>query len=332
MVRRLVQVVAMCAGLCGVAALAQPVSVSGDAERLAALLPDRDRMRIAFIDLSDLARPRVTVVKLSGEVTSSFPLPPTAYDPAWVHWGPGIQYDRHANELWVLFPQVGYTAFTVDGRPLAQVPLPSASHQIQILGNGHLVSPYSWDRADDAQVVEVTREGRVAWSWHARDFVNTLDVPQAPAAGQPPSYTATVSAVKTPAGQYWVALAQRNVIVRVDAEGRVIEKRVVRERPHTLVVEGEALVGYSLRDPNRIVVHNEACDCMREYSVPEALPGGRRTRSLSLQRVAPRLWFVSGVTALYLITDDGETIWRLRHAALNGRPQGFHSAVVFPVR
>lgn len=329
MLRHVLQAAVMFTIMHSLVGFAQPVSVTVQAQRLAALLPDQHPVRIAFIDLSDLARPGVTVVKLSGEVVSSFALPASAYDADWIHWGPGIQYDRPANALWVLFPRVGYTAFALEGRPLTRVPFPSASHQLQILDNGHFVSPYSWDRPADAQVVEVTREGRVAWSWHARDFVNALDIVQSPALGQPQSYTATVSAVKTPGGHYWVALAQRNVIVRVDAEGRVIERHVARERPHTLVVEGESLVGYTLRDPNRVVVRNEACGCMREYPVHEALPGGRRTRSLSLQKVAPGLWFVSGVTGLYLMTDDGDIVWRLRHAALNGRPQGFHAAVVF---
>lgn len=327
--RRLARALVVYLMLCSGMALASPISVSEDAGRLAALLPDRDRIRIAFIDLSELHRPRVTVVALSGEVKSALDLPPSAYDPDWTHWGPGIQYDRQAHGVWVLFPHVGYTGFTLDGRALGHVPYRAASHQIQILDNGHFVSPYSWDRAEDAQVAEIARDGRLVWAWHARDFIEKLDTPQSPAAGQPPSYTATVSAVKTPAGHYWAALAQRNVIVRIDGDGRVVERHNVRDRPHTLVVDGEALVGYTLRDPNRVVVRNEACGCFREHALPEALPGGRRTRSLSLQKVAPRLWFVSGVTGLYLMTDAGDVVWRMRHAALNGRPQGFHAAMLF---
>ncbi len=115
----------------------------------------------------------------------------------------------------------------------------------------------------------------------------------------------------------------------MDGAGKVLESRSVRERPHALVVEGEDLAGYTLQAPNRVVMRNSACNCLREDVLDEALPGRRSTRSLSLQRVGPGLWFVSAVTGLYLLTEEGDRVWQLGHSALNGRPQGFHSAVFF---
>lgn len=309
-----------------------PLSVRADTARLSVLLPAADQVRIAFIDLSRLDHPRVTVTNLRAQVISSFTLPQAGYDPDWVHWGPGIQHDPLTQSLWVLFPRAGYSQFTLNGDFLAGVPYPKASHQIQMLADGRIVSPFSWDTAEDAQVVEVARDGRVSWRWHAREYVETLDGLQSPAKGQPSSYTAAVSALKTPRGHYWVALAQRNVIVRVDSTGKVLESRSVSERPHALVVEGEDLVGYTLRAPNRVVIRNRTCDCMREHVLEEALPGRRSTRSLSLQKVGPGLWFVSAVTGLYLMTEEGDLVWRLRHSQLNGRPQGFHSAVFFELQ
>jgi hypothetical protein len=306
-----------------------PLSVQANQASLSVFLPEVDRVRIAFIDISRQGRPAVTLTNLKGEQISSFLLPLNSHDPEWVQWGAGIQFDTVASVIWVLFPQVGYSGFSLNGDFVASVLHPRASHQIQILSNGNFVSPFSWDTPTDPQVIEISRKNTILWQWHAREFVETLDALQSPALRQPQSYTAAVSAVKTSLGHYWVALAQRNVIVKLDSTGTVLESRIVRERPHTLVVEGEDLVGYTLRAPNRMVIHNSKCNCMREHVLYEALPGKRSTRSLSLQRVAQGLWFISAVSGLYLMTEDGDIVWRLRHSGLNGRPQGFHSAVFF---
>ena len=96
-----------------------------------------------------------------------------------------------------------------------------------------------------------------------------------------------------------------------------------------LVVDGDDLIGYSARNPNRVVLKNKDCECFREIVIEEILPGQARTRTLSLQYIASDIWFTSGVDKLYLISDQGKILWQLTHDGLKGRPTGFHSAVIF---
>lgn len=100
-------------------------------------------------------------------------------------------------------------------------------------------------------------------------------------------------------------------------------------RPHTLVVHGEKLIGYSARLPNRLHLFSKSCDCYKEVILEEVLDGKPETRTLSLQRIGEGLWFTSGVNSLYILDDDGKIHWKLQHDLLRGRPKGFHAAVIY---
>lgn len=292
--------------------------------------PNLQAAEVAFIDLSrpDLA-PKITIAGIDGALRRSFPIPEGRYAPGWVHWGPGITYDAAQRSIWYLAPLVGLTEFDLDGRVKSEIAFPKASHQIQILPGGSMVLPYSWDAPQDAQLSVIDRSGRVILQWRAKDYVDANTTSRSPAPNQPRSFTATTSAVRTDTGNFFVALAERNMIVKLDSGGQVVWKRDVSIRPHTLVVQGEELLGFSARNPNRLILRNESCRCEKEVLLVE----GRsqlddRTRTLSLQNLGKSMWFTSGVTGLYILNDEGQIFWHLSHDQLTDRPRGFHAAVL----
>jgi hypothetical protein len=288
------------------------------------------RKRIAFIDLSaSQSTPQIVVVNLNGEVLSRFSIPQSRFLPNWIHWGPGITFDKKRQTIWYLAPKVGLTEFDLAGNVIQTLNFAKASHQIQRTDGGGFVLPYSWDEQTDSQVVELDPHGTVLWSWRASEYLKSNPTSISVAPAQPASFTATTSAIKTSQGNFFLSLSQRNLILKVNSNGEVIWSQTVSIRPHTLVVDGDDLIGYSARNPNRVVLKNKDCECFREIVIEEILPGQARTRTLSLQYIASDIWFTSGVDKLYLISDQGKILWQLTHDGLKGRPTGFHSAVIF---
>lgn len=315
--------------ICSIA-LANPLKVIEFDNGLLTELPRLENAKIVFIDLSAKnLGPKITITNLGGDLLESFSIPSDRYSPEWTNWGPGISYDVKKQALWYLSPQVGLTEFNLKGEALQKINFPNASHQIQITSEDTFVMPYSWDKEDDFQVSELDASGRVLFQWRGKDFVKKSAHANSVAPTQPLSYTATTSAVKTSAGNYYLSMAQKNLIIKLNKAGEVIWRQDVATRPHTLVVKDDELIGYSARLPNRLVLMNDDCHCFKEVVINESISGKAPTRSLSLQYLGKGLWFTSGVTALYILNDEGKIYWKLEHDGLRGRPIGFHAAVLF---
>jgi hypothetical protein len=310
-------------------ALANPLKVIEFDKGLLTELPGLQNAKIAFIDLSAKnIGPKITITNLGGVLLESFSIPSDRYSPEWTNWGPGISYDVKKQSIWYLSPQVGLTEFNLKGEALQKINFPKASHQIQITSEGTFVMPYSWDKEDDSQFSELDANGRVLFQWKGKDFVNKSAHANSVAHTQPSSYTATTSAVKTSAGNYYISMSQKNLIIKLNKAGEVIWRKDVSTRPHTLVVRDDGLIGYSARLPNRLVLMNDDCHCFKEVVIDELIGGKMSTRSLSLQYLGKGLWFTSGVSALYILNDEGKIYWKLEHEGLRGRPIGFHAAVL----
>jgi hypothetical protein len=311
-------------------ALANPLKVIEFDKGLLAELPNLRNAKIAFIDLSaKKLGPKITITNLEGGLLESFSIPSDRYSPEWTNWGPGISYDVKKQAIWFLSPQVGLTEFNLKGEALQKINFPKASHQVQITPEETWVMPYSWDTKEDAQVSEVDINGKVLFQWRGKDFVEKSAHANSVAHTQPLSYTATTSAVKTSAGNYYLSMSQKDLIIKINKDGEVLWQQEVSTRPHTLVVKDDGLIGYSARSPNRLILMNDDCRCFKEVIVDEMVGGKTRTRSLSLQYLGNGLWFTSGVTALYILNDEGKIYWKLEHEGLRGRPIGFHAAVLF---
>lgn len=311
-------------------ALANPLKVIEFDKALLAKLPNLLNAKIAFIDLSaKKLGPKITITNLEGSLLESFSIPSDRYSSDWTNWGPGISYDVKKQAIWFLSPQVGLTEFNLKGEALQKINFPKASHQIQITSEDTFVMPYSWDTEEDSQISEVDANGKVLFQWKGKDFVKKFTHANSVAPRQPSSYTATTSAVKTSASNYYLSMAQKNLIIKLNKAGEVIWRQDVSTRPHTLVVKNDRLIGYSARFPNRLVLMNDDCHCFKEVVIDEPIGGKAPTRSLSLQYLGKGLWFTSGVTALYILNDGGKIYWKLEHDGLRGRPIGFHAAVLF---
>jgi hypothetical protein len=310
-------------------ALANPLKVIEFDKGLLAELSYLQSAKIAFIDLSaKKLGPKITITNLDGSLIESFSIPSDRYSADWTNWGPGISYDVKKQSIWFLSPQVGLTEFNLKGQALQKINFPKASHQIQITSEGTFVMPYSWDTEEDSQISEVDANGKVLFQWRGKDFVSKFAHANSVAPTQPSSYTATTSAVKTGTGNYYLSMAQKNLIIKLNKAGEVIWRQDVSTRPHTLVVKDDGLIGYSARFPNRLVLMNDDCHCFKEVVIDEPIGGKAPTRSLSLQYLGKGLWFTSGVTALYILNDEGKIYWKLEHDGLRGRPIGFHAAVL----
>lgn len=302
---------------------------------LETLLPEYKKFQVAFLDLSNGRRiPKITVADITGRIIHSFEIPKERFHADWTHWGAGIAFDAEHRSLWYLAPKVGLTEFNLAGEVQRVIDYPTASHQIQITKERTFITPYSWDATLDPKVTEFDENGRVLFSWNGAGRLASLRKNETVARGQPPSYTATTSAVKTARGSYYLSLSQWNKILKISPAGEITDEISVSVRPHTLVVSGEELIGYTARQPNRAFVRNVECNCLKEIELTEGLPGDDRNgpdsaRSLSLQRLNDDVWFLSGNRGLYLFTSAGKRLWTLEHEGLQRRPISFHAAVFF---
>lgn len=261
-----------------------------------------------FADAHDAERPRIVEVNMLGEVVWEYLVPPELAE----YSNPGFDVEvlPDDNVLFVL-PRNGIYEIDRGGNVVWSHSDGQVTHDADRLPSGNTLYVFGGgDRADDAQVKEVSPEGELVWSWYAGDHFNRS--PYADINDQ--GWTHTNAVTRMDDGNTLISLRNLDLMVEVDPGGAVV--RTIGEgvvfSPHDPEVLSSGNILLISQEP---LPPNNALEIEPDTGAVVWQFGGEQWRPI-LARDADRLpngnTLLTGTSEIIEVTAGGEIVWRLK--------------------
>ena len=251
-------------------------------------------------------RPRIIEVNMSGEIVWEYRVPQHLRQ----YTNPGFDVEWLANDniLFVL-PRNGVYEINRDGSVVWTYQDKKVSHDADRLPDGNTIVVWGGgDRLSDAQVKEISPEGKIVWSWYARDGFNKLPYKDIYDDG----WTHTNAVTRLPNGNTLISLRNFNFVVEVDHVGAVVAtigEGIFHYQHDPEVLDNGNILLANHQKPHRAIEFDTKTGEIvwqsagfERYIVPvrdaDRLPNGNT--------------LITGTTRVVEITPQGETVWQLR--------------------
>ncbi len=185
------------------------------------------------------------------------------------------------------------------------------SHDADRLPNGNTLVVFGDnDKIDDAQVKEINPDGKIIWSWHAKDHFYKSPYKEIYDQG----WTHTNSVTRLSNGNTIISLRNFNCIVEVDPQGdvvRIIESDALSStHDPEMLASGNILVASQWRDkPHQAIeIDPETGKVVWQHDMPI-----RRTWPIrDTDRLPNGNTLITGSIVIIEVTPEHEVVWALR--------------------
>ena len=183
------------------------------------------------------------------------------------------------------------------------------SHDADRLPNGNTLVVFgNNDKANEAQVKEVSPEGGIVWSWYARDSYDKSPYKDIFEEG----WTHTNAAVRLPNGNTIISPRNFNFLVEVNPQGDVVKtigEGIFRHQHDPEVLPNGNILAANHQRPNRAVEIDPNTGKIIWQSF-----GFRKDNSpvRDANRLPNGNTLITGTTEIVEITAKGEIVWKLR--------------------
>ena len=277
-------------------------------------------------DNHNRGRPRILELNMKGEIVWEYDLP----DHLRHYTNPGFDVELlPSNNVLFVLPGKGIYEIDRKGQVVWSHLDRNVSHDADRLTNGNTLYVFgNEDKKSDAQVKEVNPDGKIVWSWYAKDEFDKPPYNDAYNHG----WTHTNAATRMVNGNTLISPRNFNCLVEVDPKGKVVriigEEYLKRQHDPEILPNGNILVA-NHQQPHEAIeidIHSEAI--VWRFAIPK--------RRLWPVRDADRLpngnILITGTTRLIEVTPDKEIVWRLKLKGVNFRSRkeapalGFYKA------
>ena len=277
-------------------------------------------------DNHDRERPRIVELNMKGETVWEYRLPVNLRR----YTNPGFDVEQLPNGH-ILFVLPGKGIYEIDraGKVIWSHKDKKVSHDADRLANGHTLYVFGYeDKKNDAQVKEVTPDGKIVWAWYAREEFDKPPFKDVYNQG----WTHTNAVTRMANGHTLISPRNFNCLLEVDAKGKLVSLigENYLEHPHDpeFLPNGNILVA-NHQEPHEIL---EIDMHSKEILWRFALPKRRAWPVRDADRLPNGNILITGSTVLLEITPDKEIVWRLRLKNANFRSRkdapalGFYKA------
>lgn len=268
-------------------------------------------------------QPRIIEVDMEGRIVWEYAIPSSLSkynNPGFdVEWLP----DDH-----VLFLLPRYGVFEVDraGKTMWSYLDSKVSHDADRLPNGNtLVVWGGGDGVNDAQVKEISPDGKIVWSWRAKDHFF-----REPFKGiSDNGWTHTNSATRLPNGNTIISLRNFGFVAEVDPDGAVIRtmgEGIVRyQHDPEMQPDGRLLTATHSRD-RAVEIDLNTGEVVWRFN-----PRKGQWRVRDADRLPNGNTLITDATKLVEVTPNGKVVWLLRMKGVTYQmkdwpAQGFYKA------
>jgi hypothetical protein len=265
-------------------------------------------------------KPRIIEVNMLGEIIWEYLVPENLRQ----YTNPGFDVEPLAsgNILFVL-PRNGVYEIDRSGKVVWSFLDGKVSHDADRLTNGNtLVVWGGGDTTNDAQVREITPDGKTVWAWYAKDYFNVSPYKEISEEG----WTHTNAAVRLQNSNTLISLRNFNFVVEVDPKGaivRTIGKGVVKYQHDPEVLPNGNILLVDHNEPQRAIEIDGNGIIAWEFIVPR-----------QLVRDANRLpngnTLITGSMKIIEVTPQGKVVWqfglKMTLGKDDGAARGFYKA------
>jgi hypothetical protein len=258
-----------------------------------------------FADNHRKDQPRIIEVDMNGRIIWEYVLPSHLR----AYTNPGFDVERLSNRniLFVL-PLKGVYEITPRGDVFWSYLDRKVSHDADRLPNGNTLVVFGgFDGKNDIQAKEINPKGEIAWSWKAKDHLDTAEYRAISDQGW--THANAVSRLEN--GNTLISLRNFNIVVEIDPDGsivRTIGKGIFHYQHDPEVLPNGNLLVMNHARPHRAIEINPRTNEV----VWESRGFGRE---MSPVRDAGRLpngnILITGTTKILEFAPDGELVWRL---------------------
>jgi len=183
------------------------------------------------------------------------------------------------------------------------------SHDADRLPNGNTLYVFGHeDKKSDAQVKEVNPDGRIVWSWYAKDEFDKPPYKDTYNQG----WTHTNAVTRMVNGNTLISPRNFNCLVEVDPKGKVVriigEEYLEYQHDPEILANGNILVANHQQPHEALEIDTHSEAIVWRF----ALPRRRAWPVRDADRLPNGNILITGATALVEVTPDKEIVWRLR--------------------
>lgn len=265
-----------------------------------------------FADYHDPEHPRIVEVDMAGKIVWEYVLP----DELKRYTNPGFDVEKLSNDN-VLFVAPLKGVFEIDrkGNIVWAYRNRKVSHDADRLPNGNTLVVFGGrDQKTDAQIKEVNPDGKIVWSWYAKDHFDKPPYNEIYLDG----WTHANSVTRMSNGHTLVSLRNFNLVAELDKKGnvvRMVSMEGIGKHPHEPEIQSNGNILVCLRDKpwDKVVeIEPDTGKIIWEF----------QPRGLKLTRDSDRLpngnILIVDRTHIYEITPAKEVVWRLTLGAVSG--------------
>lgn len=174
-----------------------------------------------FAETADPARPRLVEVDMAGKVVWEYAIPARIVRGGQPGRAMDVEWIPATDTILFVMPFNGIYEVNRRGEIVWEYRTGKVSHDADKLPNGNILYTFAWEKPGDAEVTEITPDGKVVWQWRA---VEHLD----PAARRCPGpvsregFCHVNGAIRLDNGLTRISLRNFNTVVEVDRSGRVV--------------------------------------------------------------------------------------------------------------
>lgn len=256
-------------------------------------------------DNHNLERPRIIEINLAGEIVWQYMIPQEMRR----YTNPGFDCELLPNNhiLYVL-PGMGVFEIDREGRTLWSYRDTKVSHDADRLPNGNTLVVFgNNDTKDDAQVREVTSEGKTVWSWYAK---NVFDIPPYNTINLQ-GWTHTNAAERLADGNTLISMRNLNLVAIVDQEGKLVRTYGggVVQNPHDpqmLPNKNILMAGH----PMLSAIEFDGASGSVVWRFTERQWGIPHQQARDANRLSNGNTLIVGTSKIIEVTPEGEIVWR----------------------
>jgi hypothetical protein len=260
-----------------------------------------------FADYHNPAEPRIVEVNMQGEVVWEYVLPANLIQ----YTNPGFDVELLPdNNILFLLPRNGVYEVDRKGNVVWSYPDSKVSHDADRLQNGNtLINFGGGDQKDDAQVKEVNPEGKIIWSWHAKDVFNKepyLSI-------QYEGWTHSNAVTRLPDGNTLVSLRNFNLTVEVNPQGAVVwqyDWSSIGGYPHDpmMLPNGNILVSFPSIPDKAVEINPKTNEIVWQYIIKR--DQSRNGSNRDADRLQNGNTLINDGTKLIEVTPAKEIVWQ----------------------
>lgn len=181
------------------------------------------------------------------------------------------------------------------------------SHDADRLPNGNTLFVWAGDTEGDAQITEVTAEGKIVWQWIGKPHLAGEKRYDFPGRKEPYSYTHANAVIRLASGNTLVSLRNFHMVVEIAPDGSIVWKLGNLTRVHDpyLLPNGNLLVSLlekPLYHPIREVTRSG--EVVWEYSQPDLLA------PTTVAQLPNGNILIAGRNMIVEVTREKEVVWR----------------------